>query len=131
MDYKFNDTGHIQNMFEEVLGVKPKINDNIEGDEEMVFVMIIKNLENSKFDEDKVYEFGMVDLTKITDPLWSVIEGQFQLLYGKGAVEDIMWYLCDRVEEDGVINHLSDKNGKKFTLKDPKDLWKFIKHTYL
>ena len=42
-----------------------------------------------------------------------------------------MWYLYDRIDSDGVINPLVGKDGKKYTLKEPKDLWKFIKHNFL
>lgn len=126
----FEDIKAIQDVFTTILGITPKIKDNIEGDEEMVFGAIITNLENAKYDEEKVFEYGRIDLTKISDPLWGVIEGQFQLLYGADAAETIMWYLYDRVDVGGVVNPLIAKDGKKYTLKEPKDLWKFIKHNY-
>ena len=97
----------------------------------MVFGLIIRHLENSKYDEDKVFEYGKVDLTQITDPLWAVLEAQFQLLYGEDGAETIFWYLFDRIDKDGVINPLVGKDGKKYTLKEPKDLWNFIKYNYL
>lgn len=125
------DLEHIEDLFSDILGVKPNIKDNIEGDEEMVFDLIIRHLENSKYDEDKVFEYGKVDLTHITDPLWAVLEAQFQLLYGEDGAETIFWYLFDRVDEDGVINPLVGKDGKKYTLKESKDLWNFLKYNYL
>lgn len=127
----FEDMEPITNLFTEILGVEPNIKDNIEGDEEMVFNIIIRHLENSKYDEDKIFEYARVDLTQITDPLWAVLEAQFQLLYGEDGAETIFWYLFDRVDKDGVINPLVGKDGKKYTLKEPKDLWNFIKYNYL
>ena len=127
----FEDIEEIKNVFTEVLGVEPNLKDNIEGDEEMVFEMIITNLEDAKYDEEKVFEYGKINLNRITDPLWGVIEAHFQLLYGKEGAETIMWYLYDRIDSDGVINPLVGKDGKKYTLKEPKDLWKFIKHNFL
>ena len=131
MNHMFEDLEHIKDLFSDILGVKPNIKDNIEGDEEMVFSLIIRHLENSKYDEDKVFEYGKVDLTQITDPLWAVLEAQFQLLYGEDGAETIFWYLFDRIDKDGVINPLVGKDGKKYTLKEPKDLWNFIKYNYL
>jgi hypothetical protein len=131
MNHMFEDLEHIENLFSDILGVKPNIKDNIEGDEEMVFGLIIRHLENSKYDEDKVFEYGKIDLTQITDPLWAVLEAQFQLLYGEGGTDTIFWYLFDRMDKDGVINPLVGKDGKKYTLKEPKDLWNFIKYNYL
>lgn len=127
----FEDMEPITNLFTEMLGVEPNIKDNIEGDEEMVFSIIIRHLENSKYDEDKIFEYARVDLTQITDPLWAVLEAQLQLLYGEDGAETIFWYLFDRVDKDGVINPLVGKDGKKYTLKEPKDLWNFIKYNYL
>ena len=127
----FEDMEPITNLFTEILGVEPNIKDNIEGDEEMVFSIIIRHLENSKYDEDKIFEYARVDLTQITDPLWAVLEAQLQLLYGEDGAETIFWYLFDRVDKDGVINPLVGKDGKKYTLKEPKDLWNFIKYNYL
>lgn len=131
MEHMFKDLEHIENLFSDILGVKPNIKDNIEKDEETVFSLTIIHLENSKYDEDKVSEHGSINLTQITDPLWIVIESQLQLLYGEEGAETILWYLFDRVDGDGVINPLVGKDGKKYILKEPKDLWDFIKYNYL
>lgn len=131
MSDEFGDEDDIKNLFTNILGSKVTIKDNIASTEESVFVTFINRLEESRILEDKIFEMGDIDLTRITDPLWFVIENQFKFLYGVEASELIIWYLYERTDLDGRINPIIDENEKEFILETPKDLWSYIKFNFL
>ena len=112
MSGEFEDEDDIKNLFTNILGSKVTIKDNIASTEESVFVNFINRLEESRILEDKIFEIGDIDLTRITDPLWFVIENQFKFLYGVEASELIIWYLYERTDLDGRINPIIDENEK-------------------
>ena len=78
--------------------------------------------------EHKVMEEGGIDCHRLTDPLWSVIENTLRMIYGPESTEIILWYVYDRFNPDGSIIPLEDPKGKTFIIKDPNDLWSFIKY---
>ena len=78
------DTGNedLKKLFNIILGTNVNIKDNIDESEELVFHSFIKKLENSYKIENEVFESGGIDLTKVTDGLWFVVENTLKMLYG-------------------------------------------------
>jgi len=122
--------GDIKKLFTSILGSDVTIKDNIDSTEESVFVTFIKKIEESRMLEEKIVDDWGIDLTRIIDPLWYVIEHTFNFLYGKDATDLIMWYIYDRFDPDGKVIDLEDEDGKKFNLKTPNDLWSYIKYRF-
>jgi hypothetical protein len=124
------DTGNedLKKLFNIILGTNVNIKDNIDESEELVFHSFIKKLENSYKIENEVFESGGIDLTKVTDGLWFVVENTLKMLYGEEAVEIIIWYIYDRFNPDGSIVPLEGPGDKQFILKDSNDLWNYIKY---
>tara|TARA_R110000822_G_scaffold142006_6_gene279963 strand:+ start:2024 stop:2422 length:399 start_codon:yes stop_codon:yes gene_type:complete len=126
-----NTTGNdseIKKLFNTILGVDVTIKDNIDKSEELIFKSYIGKLDEANIMENKLIEVGGLNCEKLTDPLWFVIENSFRMIYGPESTEVILWYIYDRVDTDGSIIPLEDPNGKTFIIKDPNDLWSFIKY---
>jgi hypothetical protein len=116
---------HIKKLFDTVLGADTIVKDNIKATESTVFEVLIQKADDSLNLEDKLGEMN-IDITKITDPLWFVIENQFKLIYGEEAAEIIMWYLMERLDEDNNVVALEDEDENKIILNKPIDLWKYL-----
>lgn len=124
-------SGHnkdLKKLFNLILGVDVNIKDNIDQSEELIFKKFIDKLEASYNIENKVFETSGIDLTKVTDGLWFVVENTLKMLYGEAAGDMIVWYIYDRFDADGSIVPLEDANGKQFLLKNSDDLWSYIKY---
>lgn len=68
-----------------------------------------------------------LDLTTYDEKFYQVIDGLFGLHFSKEVNEVIFFYLYDRLNPDGTINCLIDKNDKEIELNSPSDLWEIIK----
>ena len=130
MSEEFEDLNDIKNLFTQILGSEVTIKDNIDATEEGVFLVFIKKLEEAYNIENQLFEVSEIELAKITDPLWFVLENSFKFLYGEEAADLIWWYIFDRFNPDGTIVPLEDKNGKQYIFKEPKDLWSYIKYRF-
>ena len=119
---------YIKKVFDTVLGANTTVKDNIKATESTVFEILIQKADGSLNLEDKLGEMD-IDITKITDPLWFVIENQFKLIYGEEATEIIMWYLMERLDEDNNVMALEDEDENKIILNKPIDLWKYLQKT--
>jgi hypothetical protein len=120
---------HIKKLFDTVLGADTTVKDNIKATESTVFEILIQKADDSLDLEDKLIEVADINLTKVTDPLWFIIENQFKLIYGEEATEIIMWYLMERLDEDGNIIALEDEEGNQTILNKPIDLWRYLQKT--
>jgi hypothetical protein len=119
---------HIKKLFDTVLGADTIVKDNINATESTVFEILIQKADDSLNLEDKLGEMD-IDISKITDPLWFVIENQFKLIYGEEATELIMWYLMERLDEDNNVIALEDEEENKIILNKPIDLWNYLQKT--
>jgi hypothetical protein len=119
---------HVKKLFDTVLGADTVIKDNIKATESTIFEILIQKADDSLNLEDKLGEMD-ISITKITDPLWFVIENQFKLIYGEEATEIIMWYLIERLDENGSVMALEDEEGNQTILNEPIDLWKYLQKT--
>jgi hypothetical protein len=120
---------YIKKLFDTVLGADTIVKDNIKATESTVFEILIQKADDSLNLEDKLGEIADIDITKITDPLWFVIENQFKLIYGEEATELIMWYLMERLDEDNNVIALEDEEENKIILNKPIDLWNYLQKT--
>ena len=130
MSEEFEGTDDIKDLFNQILGSEVIIKDNIDATEEGVFIVFIKKLEEAYNVENQLFDIGGLELAKITDPLWFVLENSFKFLYGEEAADLIWWYIFDRFNPDGSVVPLEDENGKEYIFKDAKDLWSYIKYRF-
>ena len=120
----------MKNLFANILGSEVNIKDDFKTTQGSVFEMFIKKLEHAHVTEKSIFDEYGIELLKLTDPLWFVIENSLKLLYGEDAAEMVLWYLYDRFDENGEIVVLEDDDGKKYTIKTPNDLWGYIKFNF-
>ncbi len=129
-DKLFEGEEDIRNLFRKMLGSDIIIKDNISENEEKLFILFVEQLESAKKLEDKITELGL-EVKSLVDPLWIVIENLLKLQFGLDTTELIMFYLYERFNPDGTIIALEDEEtGKKYILKEPKDLFSYIKFRY-
>ena len=79
---EINDTwsNDLNDLFKGILGSEVKIKDNIDATEEKVFCLFMKKLNETYDMENKVYETAGIDLNKVNDGLWFVVENSFRFL---------------------------------------------------
>jgi len=130
MDNEFEGINDIKELFNQILGSEVTIKDNLDATEEGVFLVFIKKLEEAYEMENNLFDVSGIELTKITEPLWFVLENTFKFLYGEEAADLVWWYIFDRFNPDGTIVPLEDESGKQYTLNSPKDLWSYIKYRF-
>jgi hypothetical protein len=123
-----DENNDLKSLFKLILGTEVNIKDNIDETEEAVFKSFIQKLENSYKIENEVFESSGIDLTKVTDGLWFVLENSLKMLYGQDAGDIIIWYIYDRFNPDGSIVPLEGPGDKQFLLKNSDDLWSYIKY---
>lgn len=117
---------HIKKLFDTVLGADTVVKDNIKATESTIFEMLIQKADYSLDLEDKLAKIADINLTEVTDPLWFIIETQFKLIYGEEATELIMWYLMERLDENGNVIALEDEEDNQIILNNPIDLWRYL-----
>lgn len=127
---EFEEVRDIRDLFKQILGSEVNIKDNIDATEEGVFIAFIKKLEEANEIENQLFELSGIELNKVTDPLWFVLENSFKFLYGEEVSELIWWYVFDRFNPDGTIVPLEDEDGKQYTFENPKELWNYIRFAF-
>lgn len=70
-----------------------------------------------------------LDFTSYDEKFYKIIDGLFELHFGKDACELIFFYLYDRINPDGSINELYDEDNNAISLTSPDELWDLIKAT--
>jgi len=129
-DQLFEGEDDIRDLFRKMLGCDIIIKDNISENEEQLFTLFVQQLESAKKLEDSLIELGL-EVKPLVDPLWIVIENLLKLQFGLDTTQLIMFYLYERFNPDGTIIALEDEEtGKKYILKEPKDLFSYIKFRY-
>ena len=120
----------LKNLFKQVLGSDVTIKDNIDLSEKSFFCLLVNKLDYTHIDDEELFELSGIDLTKMHNNLWLVIEALLKLTYGIYAFDMIMWYILDRFNPDGKIVPFKDEKGKITTISSPKELYDFIKHRF-
>lgn len=122
----FNEAEDMKNLFERILGSEVIIKDDIDNTEEKVFSILVKKLEEQVRVETEIYKLSGLELVKVTEGLWFVVETTLKLLYGELPTEAIMWYILyrKRDEEDEIIFHDGEQEIK---INTTKRLWKYVK----
>ena len=120
----------LKDLFKQVLGSDVNIKDNINPSEKSFFSLMVTKLDQNHINDEKLFESSGIDLTKMHNNLWLVIESLLKLTYGVYAFDMIMWYIFDRFNPDGTIVPFIDDNKISTTIKSPKELYDFIKHRF-
>lgn len=124
------DINEIQKMFSQILKSDVNIVDSFNLDKENSIGAFLEQLNISFLIEDEIYGNAGIDISRITDPLWLVIENSFILLYGKEITNLIIWYIFHRTTEDGKIRPFIDSDDKEFIFNNENEFIEYIKHRF-
>lgn len=123
-----NKNEDFEDFFKEILGTKVSVNKIDEyTEDEKTFMNIIENMEDSAYAEGMASIHAGIDLTKITNPLWHLIEQFSGLIFGQEGLNAIMWWLYSRYDENGELVSYLDEEGEEIEIKDTLDLYNYIK----
>ena len=113
----------MKDLFEDVLGSKVSIKDDWENTEEQVFNTFINKLRLQTQTEDQIQDISGLEISKVTDNLWYMVENLLKFVYGEEATEVIMWYVLLRDED----SEYWEENEEAYKINNLKSLWKFVK----
>lgn len=113
----------MKDLFEDILGSKVNIKDDLENTEEMVFNTFINKLRLQTQTEDQIQDISGLEISKVTDNLWYMVENLLKFVYGEEATEVIMWYVLLRDED----SEYWEEKEEAYKINDLKSLWKFVK----
>jgi hypothetical protein len=98
--------------------------------EKEVFIETVTLLEHCLQRSDILYKDFNIDIYSYEEYFIKIIENLFLLKYGEVVTEIMIWYLYDRVDENGKVYPLiyeeEEKPSIEIKIKNPTDLWKFI-----
>jgi hypothetical protein len=120
----------LKDLFKQVLGSDVNIKDNINVSEKSFFCLMVNKLDQTHKDDEALFELSGIDLTKVQNNLWLVIEALLKLTYGAYAFDMVMWYILDRFNPDGAVVPFEDEKGNSTLITTTKDLYDFIKHRF-
>jgi hypothetical protein len=69
-----------------------------------------------------------LDYSNYDEKFYEVIDRLFGLYLGKEAAEVVFFYIYERINPDGTVNHLVDQNNNEVILNSPTDLWYLVNH---
>lgn len=113
----------MKDLFEDILGSKVSIKDDLENTEEQVFNTFINKLRLQTQTEDQIQDISGLEISKVTDNLWYMVENLLKFVYGEEATEVIMWYVLLRDED----SEYWEENEEAYKINNLKSLWKFVK----
>ena len=101
-------------------------------DEKELFCEIIDILENTIHRSKRLYNEHGIEFQEYDENFLLVIDNLFFLKYGEWKTNIIIWYLWERMDEEGNIGELEYEDldtgkTKVVIVKCPEDLWDILK----
>lgn len=121
---------NIKELFEEILGSDVIVEDSMDENEEIVFLVFIQKLVEAFKIEEQIFNSSGIELNSVTEPLWFVLENSFKLLYGEETTDLVWWWVFDRVDENGNISPYIDEDDRELNFNDTHELWLYINHRF-
>lgn len=121
---------NIKELFEEILGSDVIVEDSMDENEEIVFLVFIQKLVEAFKIEEQIFNSSGIELNSVTEPLWFVLENSFKLLYGEETTDLVWWWIFDRVDENGNISPYIDEDDRELNFNDTHELWLYINHRF-
>ena len=125
--------GHVEGIkksIEEVIGSNTTLRIKKPSEEDRqreLFEKIILSLESAEIRTIIMENDFKLDLSSYNETFYTAIDGLLLLWLGQESYGLISFYLYDRVNPDGSINEIIDKDGNRILLTSPTELWFLIK----
>jgi hypothetical protein len=103
-----------------VLKRKKKTEDDINKES---FEKLIQTIEEVQVRSTLLHAEFKLDFFDYEEKFYEVIDRLFNIHFGREASEIIFFYIYERMNPDGTVNHLADVEGNPIPLESPSDLW--------
>ena len=87
------------------------------------FEKLIQTIEEVQVRSTLLHAEFKLDLFDYEEKFYEVIDRLFNSHFGREASEIIFFYVYERMNPDGTVNHLADVEGNPIPLESPSDLW--------
>lgn len=87
------------------------------------FEKLIQTIEEVQVRSTLLHAEFKLDLFDYEEKFYEVIDRLFNIHFGREASEIIFFYVYERMNPDGTVNHLADVEGNPIPLESPSDLW--------
>ena len=103
-----------------VLKRKKKTEDDINKES---FEKLIQTIEEVQVRSTLLHAEFKLNFFDYEEKFYEVIDRLFNIHFGREASEIIFFYIYERMNPDGTVNHLADVEGNPIPLESPSDLW--------
>ena len=86
------------------------------------FTIFINKLKKQYETENQIHTLSGLEISKVTDNLWYMVESLLKFIYGEEGTEVIMWYVLLK-EED---SEYWEEDDEAYKIDNTKSLWKFV-----
>lgn len=87
------------------------------------FEKLIQTIEEVQVRSTLLHAEFKLDFFDYEEKFYEVIDRLFNIHFGREASEIIFFYVYERMNPDGTVNHLADVEGNPIPLESPSDLW--------
>ena len=92
------------------------------------FEKIIQTMEEVQVRSTLLHAEFKIDFFNYEEKFYEVIDRLFAIQFGKEASEVILFYIYERMNPDGTVNQLLDKDNHPIPLESPNDLWELVNY---
>ncbi len=92
------------------------------------FEKIIQTMEEVQVRSTLLHAEFKLDFFNYEEKFYEVIDRLFTIHFGREAAEVIFFYIYERMNPDGSINQLLDKDDHPIPLESPNDLWELVNY---
>ena len=92
------------------------------------FEKIIQTMEEVQVRSTLLHAEFKIDFFNYEEKFYEVIDRLFAIQFGKEASEVIFFYIYERMNPDGTVNQLLDKDNHPIPLESPNDLWELVNY---
>lgn len=90
------------------------------------FEKIIQTMEEVQVRSTLLHAEFKIDFFDYEEKFYEVIDRLFAMHFGKEASEVIFFYIYERMNPDGTVNQILDKDDNPIPLESPNDLWELV-----
>lgn len=91
-----------------------------------LFNALITTLEEIRIRQASMYSSLHLDFSTYDETFFSAIDMLLHMNFGSKCADIIGFYIYDRVNPDGSINHITVNGSEQVFLNDPYELWRFL-----
>jgi hypothetical protein len=91
-----------------------------------LFFSMINSIEELNIRQNIMYADLSIDFSNYDEKFFTVIDTLLYMNFGKQCVDLIAFYLYERLNSDGTMNHILTEDEQEIFLETPYDLWNLM-----